>query len=168
MAKYTDLTGRKFGRLTVIKRASPTGERNTKWHCICECGNSTISWAMGLRCGGTKSCGCLSAEKASARIHKLISARTTHNMTHSGTYKSWQMMKARCSCPNYTQFKDYGGRGITVCDRWLKFENFLEDMGERPAGRTLDRINNDGNYEPSNCRWATRAEQNGNKRKKRR
>lgn len=110
------------------------------------------------------------SEKAQARVwtdeqrSSLSSKMTRHGLTGSPTYNTWASMKQRCLNPNSPKYRLYGGRGITICDRWLKFENFLADMGERPPGLTLDRIDNDGDYEPGNCRWATSTQQIANRR----
>jgi hypothetical protein len=133
------------------------------WECHCECGRIKIVRADHLKVGNTKSCGCLASEMTAARSR-------THGETpyryHSPEYRVWSGMRVRCSKP---RFVHYGGRGIKVCDRWHKFENFLADMGRRPSPtHSLDRIDVDGNYEPSNCRWATRTEQMNNTRTTRR
>lgn len=153
--------GETFGRLTVLSDAPRTHKYLRRVFARCECGTVKDYQLGNLRAGITKSCGCI-----------LRDMRPT-NLTHghscgigtSPTYQSWYAMKQRCTNPKHGKWKDYGGRGIAVCDRWLNsFENFLADMGERPNGTTLDRQEVNGNYEPSNCRWATAAEQSRNRR----
>jgi hypothetical protein len=151
-----ELTGQIFGRYTVIDRATPTRNRVPRWRCRCECGTVRSVVQHGLVSGATRSCGCLARELVGARV-------LTHGRTHTPEYESWAQMRHRCSNPNHHAFARYGGRGIRVCARWDSFEIFLADMGQRPSPKhSLDRVDNDGNYEPSNCRWATRLQQSRN------
>lgn len=160
--KSIQMIGRKFGRLIVTKRDYSCKKRNLQWICKCACGNKSSVTGIGLRSGRTRSCGCLKAEiiKNGANLRHGYS----RSRNRPGVYGSWCGMITRCLNVRSKKFKHYGGRGIQVCLRWRKFENFLSDMGERPANLTLDRINNDWSYMPSNCRWATRREQRINQR----
>lgn len=151
-----DLTGRVFGRLTVVRLAPKRGRR-TYWRCACECWQEIEVWAWNLKNGHIQSCGCLHRELMTAHGH-------ARKRAHTREYTTWKSMWQRCANPKHTAFKYYGGRGIRVCKRWEVFENFLEDMGERPAGKTLDRKDNNAGYTPKNCRWATHKEQIHNRR----
>lgn len=166
MGVIKDITGQKFGRLTVLNRTESTSiaNREVKWMCKCDCGNYKAVFGGELRSGNTSSCGCF-------KIESIKRVNTTHgNCTRKNgqttEYKSWSGMKERCYNKNNNNYPDWGGRGITVCDRWLhSFNNFLEDMGKKPTTKhSIDRINNDGNYEPSNCRWAEKKQQQNNTR----
>lgn len=157
--KTRDLTGMRFGRLTVIAFHSLEPRWQKKWLCRCDCGKECTPTGGSLCSGHTASCGCLHSERRNA-------SRTKHGKARRGQAKSveynvWSCMIGRC---RNTKDKRYGGRGIKVCERWQSFEAFYQDMGDRPEGHTLDRIDVNGNYEPSNCRWATNEEQSSNKR----
>lgn len=154
-----DLTGSVFGRLTALERSTrireSDGKRITLWNCRCECGESVVVQMSNLTSGQVKSCGCLTVRHGGS----LRGRRTPE-------YRAWHHMLERCRDPKNKRFEDYGGRGIQVCERWNKFEHFLEDVGQRPSNtHSIERTDNDKGYDPSNARWATRNEQTRNTRR---
>lgn len=160
-----DLCGRIFGRLIVKEQTEdyvgPSGKKASRWLVQCSCGSDPFSVLQSsLKTGNTTSCGCV-------RLENALASNTKHGMHGSAEYTSWCKMTQRCFNKNHKHYKYYGGRGITVCDRWIgSFENFYEDMGECPSGYSLDRIDVNGNYEPENCKWSDRSEQGYNQRKR--
>jgi len=152
-----DLTNQTFGRLTVIGAAERDQRGRIRWLCICNCGTNTTVASSDLCSGNTQSCGCLSSEL-------IINRNSTHGLGKPTGYSSWAGMKSRCDSPNNFKYSNYGGRGISYDQQWSEFENFYADMGDRPEGSSLDRINNDGNYCKDNCKWSTPEEQANNTR----
>lgn len=170
MARFQDLKGQKFGKLLVLERAEsniePSGRKRTMWKCLCDCGQVTIVQACSLKSQSVRSCGCAKSE----RNKKYF---TTHGCSKEKLYRLWKDIKKRCYNNNFKQFKDYGGRGIKVCDKWLndylEFRIWALNNGYNPNAKfgdcTIDRINVNGNYSPDNCRFVSMKVQNNNKRR---
>ena len=159
MVQVIDITGSRFGRLTAIEKAG-SGRGRALWACLCDCGGHKIVDGVRLRNGAVKSCGCWKTD---------MPAQLRHGQNRTGNrskaYSSWHHMRDRCLNPASAKWEHYGGRGITICDRWATFEAFYEDMGDCPPGHTIDRIDVNGNYEPGNCRWADALAQSRNVRR---
>lgn len=160
-----NLKGKRFGRLRVIQLVRSSEWKRPKWECVYDCGETSFVRSCHLLSGHNRSCGCFNTDM-------IVKACTTHGQSCYGKvtpeYRAWQNAKKRVSDRKSASWKHYGGRGITMCKRWFNsFEHFISDIGKRPTrGHSVDRINNDGNYEPSNCRWATRSQQQKNKRRR--
>ncbi len=169
MRKIQIKEGDQYGKLTIVKEVEPhiepSGIKRRRFECKCDCGNIIKVNLNSLRTNNTKTCGCIKKEIGFVLGKKSF---TTHGFSKVKEYRTWSDMKQRCHNPKNKRYNDWGGRGIKVCERWKNsFENFLDDMGKKPGKEySIDRINNDGNYEPSNCRWSTSKEQINNQRKK--
>lgn len=163
---YKDITNQRFGRLQAISYAGTItrkgGQKLAAWNCLCDCGSKILVPGASLRSGNTSSCGCW-------QIESTIKRSTTHGMANTKEYNSYLRMIARCTNPNTDDFHDYMGRGIEICGRWLEsFQNFFNDMGYAPSGsHSIERIDVNDGYHPSNCKWGTPVEQARNKRKTR-
>lgn len=159
--RCNDLMGLKFGRLTVISRNGSNRRGRALWLCRCSCGTEINASADHLQAAHTRSCGCFDHDR-------IVAQNFLHGAAERGKrtpeFNAWINMIQRCTNPRRKDWKNYGGRGISVCERWRTFANFFADMGPRPQGMTVDRENNSGNYEPNNCRWATREQQRANRR----
>lgn len=156
-SNFKDFTNQKFNRLTVICRAENTHGGKVRWRCKCACGNIAMVTSDHLRSGHTKSCGCL-------KVSLLVKRNTIHGLTNTPEYKTWEHIIQRCTNPNSQDFKDYGGRGITICGEWRNsFMTFFNHIGKKPSPKhSVDRIDNNCGYRPGNVRWATQQEQNNN------
>jgi len=161
MAGKLDLTGMVFGRLTILGKVESNSQGKSLWHCKCSCGKLANVRIDRLTSGRTKSCGCLRLE--------MLDEKRKHGQAIDGKrsreYETWASMKNRCLNPNHPKFRLYGKRGITVCERWLNFENFFADMGIKPTGLTLERVDNNKSYYPENCMWASWRQQRKNQRR---
>lgn len=161
LSRLHNLVGRRYGRLKVVSFERLNG-RKVFWRCTCDCGGTTVVAASSLQSGNTRSCGCLMRETAA----ETGRSRRQHGLSGTSEYASWLGMMARCFKAKHKHYSYYGGRGITVCERWRAFEHFLSDMGKKPdASYTIDRVDPNGNYQPGNCRWAPKTELSRNTRR---
>jgi hypothetical protein len=164
-----DLSGHRFGILSIVSRAENSADGAVRWNCLCDCGNTSIVRSSSLRRGVTRSCGCLNF-KEGRKLRPLVDRtkisqkRNSPSIRLKREYASWSSMRSRCLNANDPKYRLYGARGISICERWSSFESFLADMGKRPEGMTLDRIDPNKNYEPQNCSWASIEEQSDNRR----
>lgn len=166
MPPIKDRTGKRYGRLLVIEQAQdgPPSSR-PKWRCLCDCGKIVVRNAASLALEHQiHSCGCYQREQIIQGNKLRGKIKFPNPVSYTATYKCWRRMKERCLNPKHDQYSNYGGRGISVCKEWMKFENFLSDMGQRPTGMTIERIDNSKGYYKHNCKWATMVEQQSNKR----
>lgn len=161
---FVDRTGLTYGRLKVIRLYSMI-KSGTVWLCKCSCGHVVKVRGGSLSTGNTKSCGCLAVENGRKQGLSALKHGEARHSSRTKTYNIWQGMLRRCDTPSAVGYKNYGGRGVKVCNEWKNYKIFLKDMGHCPLGMSIDRINNDGNYCKLNCKWSTRKEQNSNSRK---
>lgn len=164
--KQTNLAGQRFGRLLVVEKSTEKPRKGQFWKCLCDCGTKCLAVTSHLTTGFKRSCGCLKRESSrrTALKHGIGDKSRKHGMYRTSEYRIWSMMRQRCSNPKTARYARYGGRGISVCDRWMSFENFYADMGPRPSPKhSVERKDNNAGYSPENCVWTTHRSQSRNK-----